>query len=469
MTESSNGRNGRLSGHPGRSGGHPGVATSVDRLPPHNLEAEMGVLAAALLDDATLHDTAFLKADDFYRGSHQVIWQAILDLYGAGVPLDPITLVEALTRAEQFEPVGGDEYLSVVLASTPHAANARYHAQIVEQKSLQRKMIAAATAILRDGYGGQMTAEQVIEAGEKAVLAVGAGRLGQEPVSAASAVDAVFARLDTRRGGVSGLRTGWPSLDRMTDGLQPGSLIIVGGRPSMGKTLIGGNVLAHACLEHGTRGVFISLEMNREEIAERLLISESDVPAAKLRDPQRLLQPADRARMADAYTRIHAADLVIDDNPTRSVSQIASLCRRRKARTGVDLVVVDYLQLIAPAADGDTRQEQVALMTRGLKNLARELHVPMIVMCQLNRKVEERAGSRPTMADLRESGAIENDADLILLIHRPEYYNATDRPGEADLIVAKHRNGPTGVIKLRFEKEFCRFKELDDEPDLGAF
>jgi replicative DNA helicase len=446
-----------------------------DRLPPQNLEAEQGVLGSILLDNEVLHEVVgLLKVEDFYRDSHQVLFRAIRDLYDQGKGIDSIILKEELIRRGELDKVGGAEAFAEILGSIPHAANAKYYAEIVRQKAIIRSLIEAANEILRDGYSNTFTADELLEASEQRVFAIAEEQVTGETIEVSDiiteAMDRIVARSEAKHP-VSGVATGFYDLDDITSGFQPEQLIILAARPSMGKTALALNICEHVAVDRGKCVLFVSLEMGKFELVERLLCARSKLDGHKLRSGQHL-GTRELALLGRGYEDLRPAPLLIDDTPTRNMLQITANARRLKLRRELALVVVDYIQLIDAEESRDSRQEQIAKISRRLKALARDLKVPVIALSQLNRAVESREDRRPRMADLRESGAIEQDADLVLLLHRPEYYDPNDQPGVAELIVAKNRNGATGTIKLAFLKNFMRFENLAavaDPIDTGPF
>jgi replicative DNA helicase len=460
---------------PARGDGPPGLA---DRLPPQNLEAEQGVLGSILLDNDVLHDVVGqLIVEDFYRDAHQVLYRAIRDLYDLGKAIDAITLADELTRRDQLESIGGEDYLAEVINSVPHAANAKFYAQIVRQKSVSRQLIESANEILRDGYSNNFTAEQLLEAAERRVFAIAEDQTKGDTVELKDIVVKAMDRIGERASEhhpITGIASGFFDLDDMIGGFQPEQLIILAARPSMGKTALALNICDFAAFELKNPVLFVSLEMGEIELAERLLCARSRVDGHKLRTGQNL-GTREMTLLGKAYAELGTSPspVFIDDTPARNMLQITANSRRLKLRKDLRLIFVDYIQLIDSDESRDSRQEQIAKISRRLKTLARELKVPVIALSQLNRAVESREDRRPRMADLRESGAIEQDADIVLLLHRPEYYDPNDQPGVAELIVAKNRNGATGSVKLTFLKNFTRFENLSHiaEPliDGGTF
>ena len=447
----------------------------ADRLPPQNLEAEQGVLGSVLLDNDVLHDVIpILKVEDFYRDTHQILYRTIRDLYDLGKPVDVLTLAEELSRRDELKAVGGDEALAQLVGSVPHAANAKYYAQIVRQKSISRELIECANEILRDGYSNNFTAEQLLETAEQRVFDIAEDQSRGDTVElkdvVTEAMDRIAARSESRHP-VSGVASGYFELDDITGGFQPAQLVIIAARPSMGKTALALNVCDHASVTLKTPVLFVSLEMGRLELAERLLCARSRVDGHKLRTGQNL-GTREMTLLGKGYDELRNSPLFIDETPARNMLQITANARRLRLRQKLGLIVVDYIQLVDSDESRDSRQEQIAKISRRLKTLARQLHVPVIALSQLNRAVENREDRRPRMADLRESGAIEQDADLVLLLHRPEYYDQNDQPGIAELIIAKNRNGATGTVKLTFLKHITRFENLatiSDPIDDGSF
>jgi replicative DNA helicase len=454
----------RTANGPGRNPTSESGALS-DRLPPQHLEAERGVLGSILLDNEVMHDiVVFLRAEDFYRDAHQVIFAAIRDLYDKNKGIDAVTLVEELKLRGQFEQIGGDDTLTEIVSSVPHAANGKYYAEIVKQKATNRQLIEGATEIIRDGYSNQFTAQELLDSAERKIFAIAEDQIRGETLGiedvVKQAMDQIVVRAESGGHAVTGLATGFFDLDEMTGGFHPGQLIIVAARPSMGKTALALNIVDHAGVNLNMPVLFVSLEMGYLEIGERLLCSRSRVDGDKLRRGLGLGMEQMK-KLGQAYSEMcKSGKIFIDDTPARNMMQIAASARRIKRRSRISLLVVDYIQLVDSDDTRDSRQEQIAKISRRLKTLARELQVPIVALSQLNRAVESREDKRPRMADLRESGAIEQDADMVLLLHRPEYYDNNDQPGVAELIVAKNRNGPTGTVKLAFLKNLTRFENL---------
>lgn len=421
--------------------------------------------------------TVFLDDTDFYREAHAELYRTVGVLRDAGRPADAITVLDELSLRGTLESVGGQEYLAEILTAVPSAANALHYGQIVKQKSVARQLLSASAETTAEVESGSMTAEQLLDRATSRVYDLsarnGGGRTNLIHVAVARQLDRA-----ENPPGVTGLTTGWASLDDVTSGFQPGELIILAGRPGMCKTSAAHNMIEWVSLTHGRPTLLVSLEMDEASVAQRFITMRTGVTSLKLRDP-RLLTDSDKDLMRRHCPDLLTMPLYVDDSTTRTVDQVAANARRVSslaARThGAPLaaVVVDYLQLVSPSDEKDLRQEQVAKVSRRLKTLARDLGLPVVCLSQLNRKVEDREDRRPRMADLRESGAIENDADLVILLHRPEYYDADDQPGVAELIVAKSRNGATGTVKLLWDGPRYRLRDIPHHgggaPDPAVF
>ncbi len=464
--------------HPG-NGRNGGTTAADDRLPPQNLEAELGVLGGVLLDNQVLHEVVMLlKPEHFYRDNHQLIYRTVRELYDASQPIDAIILTDELRRRGIFDKIGGEETIDQILEVSrglPHAANTLHYAGIVLEKSVTRDIIETGHELLRDGYSNTMSAEELLEAAERRIFRIAEERASGETVDLRDVVLKAMERIALRteeRHPITGVASGLFDLDDITGGFQGSQLVILAARPSMGKTALALNLCEHAALETNAGVLFISLEMAQLEIAERFLCARSRVSGDKLRKGTGI-GSKEMAVLSRSYEELKQAPVFIDDSPTRNMMQITANARRHKRRHNIGLVVVDYIQLIEPESNDsrDSRQEQIAKISRRLKALARELDVPVLALSQLNRAVETREDRRPRMADLRESGAIEQDADIVLLLHRPEYYDPNDSPGIAELIVAKNRNGRTDSVKMTFLKNYMRFENLAATSgiDVGTF
>ncbi len=432
-------------------------------MPPHDLQAEESLLGAMLLSrDAITAAVEHCKASDFYRPAHGHIFDAVCSLYAQGEPADPVTVADELRRADLLEAVGGAAELLALQANTPAIANASRYAKIVEDLALLRKLIAVASEIAELGYSVPEDVVATLDQAEALVFQVAEHRVTDSlkplrELLAASLdhLEALYERGDS----ITGVPTGYTDLDEQLSGLQPSALVIVGARPSMGKTSFALGLAAHAAIEKRLPVLFFSLEMNHLEITQRLLCSEARVDSSRIRNGR--LHEADWPKIVHAIGRLGEAPLYIDDNPNLTVMEIRAKARRLKSREGLGLVVVDYLQLMSGRDAAENRQVEVSEISRGLKILARELGVPVVALSQLSRNLEARADKRPVLADLRESGSLEQDADVVLFIYRDEIYNK-DSPdkGTAEVIIAKHRNGPTGVAQLAFLDHYTRFANM---------
>jgi len=437
----------------------------AQRLPPQNLEAEVSVLGGVLLDNEALSRALeVIKEGDFYRESHRKIFSAILDLYEKSEPVDLITLAEALKKRETLEEVGGIEYLNSLVNSVPTAANISYYAKIVKEKAILRKLINRATDIVSQVYGSPGSVDDFLDHAERSIFEISEDRVRPSFYSLKEIIKSSFKtieRLYEKRQLITGVPTGFNKLDELTSGLQPAELIIVAGRPSMGKTALALNIATHAAVEGGVASAIFSLEMAKEQLALRMLCSEAKVDAHRLRGG--FLSESDWPKLTRAAGALSEAPIFIDDTPGISALEMRAKSRRMKAEHNMGLVVVDYLQLMRGRADSDTREQEISDISRSLKALAKELSVPVIALSQLNRRVEERGDKRPQLADLRESGAIEQDADVIIFLYRDEVYNKSeDNPnkGKAEIIIGKQRNGPTGQFELAFLDKFTCFENL---------
>lgn len=430
------------------------------QLPPQNLEVERAFLGSVLIDPSTLDEVIpIVQPDDLWRDRHQEIWRAIVALYEAGHPIDGLTVGDELRSRGQWRGHDDETELSEIIASVPHAANCRYYADLIRGISDRRAVIAAANRVIRSGYANEGTSAELIETAEREIFAIHDRRAQSDVGTIGDAATIALARIEERRSGASGLASPWTELDRKLDGFQPGMFYIIAARPSMGKTALAGNILDWVTLSQRVPALFVSLEMGKAEIAERFLCTRSGVSNMAMRDPNSLT-PDLVARIGAAYGELKSAPLWIDDTPVRSMLDITAVARRYKSRHGLGLIVVDYIQLVAPADPKDMRQEQIAQISARLKTLAREMKIPVVALAQLNRKVEERDSKVPRMSDLRESGAMEQDADVVMLLHRPSYYKPDDEPGIAHLIVGKNRNGPTGTVSLAWRHDIGRFDSL---------
>jgi replicative DNA helicase len=435
----------------------------VDRLPPHNLEAEQSLLGSLLIDrDAIIKVATTIKQDDFYSGANGTIYQAIVDLYNRREPTDFVTLTDELTRQERLDQVGGVAYLTSLLNIVPTAVHVEYYGKIVERTATLRRLIDAGATIVSIGYRDGVDTEEALDAAERAIFDVSQRRSTKDFQSLADVLDRFFDQIDymqQHRGEVVGVPSGFADLDQLTGGMQKSDLIIVAARPSVGKTAFALGMAYGAAVQHAkTVGVF-SLEMAAEQIVQRLLATETGVDSHRLRLGQ--IDDNEWDRISRAFGRLSEAKIYIDDSAGLNVMEVRSKARRLQAEHGLDLLIVDYLQLMY-ARRSENRVQEISEISRGLKSLARELNIPVIALSQLSRAVESRADHRPMLSDLRESGSIEQDADIVMFIYRDEVYDPnTEKKGIAEIIVAKHRNGPVGSINLRFFERTARFADLE--------
>lgn len=434
------------------------------RVPPQNLEAEQSVLGAILLDNASIAKAMeALSEENFYRTAHRKIYLGMLELSEQGEVIDQITLTERLQTNGQLEAVGGAAYLAELVQSIPTAANMRYHCKVVRDKALLRGLIATSTDVITRGYDGTASVDELLDFAERTVFGLAQGKLGRSftPLSHVikESLDLVD-RLSKRQERVTGVPTGYYDLDDVTAGLQPSDLVVIAGRPSMGKTSLALGIAQHASIHaHASVGIF-SLEMSNAQLVLRMLSSEAHVDSHALRTGR--LQKEDWWRLAEAAGRLEQARIFIDDSGGLTVQQMRGKARRLKAEYGLDLLIVDYLQLMQGRSDAESRQQEISDISRSLKALAKELNVPVVALSQLSRAVENRKPPIPMLADLRESGAIEQDADLVVFIYREEVYDPnSEKKGIADILIRKHRNGPTGERQLFFHEKFAKFESLE--------
>jgi replicative DNA helicase len=449
------------------------TAEILDRQPPSDREAEMGVLGSLLLVPELCDEVALiLRPEDFYGDANQTIFRQMLALHEEGKRIDAVLLRSRLKQAGQFDDVGGDAYLAELARAVPTASNAEHYARIVQNKSIVRNVIAASTAILKEAYDDAHQPRDLLNRAEEKIFAIHDDRWAGAVVDMRKLMEEALDRIDARaKGQHIGLETGFADLDGLTGGLHAGELIILAARPSMGKTALALNIADYVAVERNVCTLIVSLEMSRLELGQRMLCSRSEIRSTKFRIG--MLSPPDMRQLMEAQAPLSQAPLFIDDTPARNITEIAATARRLKRKHNLGLIVIDYLQLIEPDYPKDPRQEQVARMARRLKTMARELKIPVLCLAQLNRQAEQRGEHRPALSHLRESGAIEQDADVVMFIHRDEYYLSPDErekeenqhlKGQAKIIVAKQRNGPTGDVTLHWFQEFTRFKNAAQRP-----
>ncbi len=453
-----------------------GTSRSPDQLPPHNLEAERAVLGAILLNPELINSALeHLVADDFFQEAHRVVFQAMAVLYEQDRTVDIIGIKDYLSRLNLIDKAGGVEYLAELLDAVPTTGNIDYHCRLVFDKALLRRLIASATTMIAQAYQEVDPTPVILEQAEHELLELSQRRLKGSLAPINQLIGPTFeslSRLFDQRQLITGLETGFPDLDKLTSGLHPGELIVVAARPSIGKTTFGMNVLHHVAMKLNRPVAVFSLEMSAEQLVTRLLCAEAQVDGQKLRSG--FLSKKEWPDVTKAVGRLAHAPIYIDDSPAATVYEIRSKARRLKAGSGLDLIMIDYLQLIQARTHYDSRQQEISSISNALKSLAKELALPVIALAQLSREVEKRPGKKPQLADLRESGAIEQDADVVAFLHRPEFYgiptieiDGREEPseGRAQLIIGKQRNGPTGVVNMAFLRNLMQFKPLlSDSP-----
>ena len=458
------------------------MAAAVDKIPPQNLEAEMSALGSMMIERSALEKgLEILRPEDFYRPAHQEVFDALSSLSERDEPVDLITVQEALRKRGKLDECGGTEYLMALVDSVPTAANLEHYAKIVEQKSILRKLISAGTAIIGLAQNEDEQIDSVTDRAEQLVFGVAHRRIGEYFRPITPLVMQTWEWIDKRyhdKGETSGIATGFTKLDHMTSGLQPSDLVIIAGRPSMGKTALALDIAVNAACKAKETVAIFSIEMSAEQLVQRMVCAAARANAHRLRTGY--FQDEEWNRLAKASSDLWDAPIYIDDTTDITALGMRAKCRRLKAEHGLGLVVVDYLQLMRSRKDMDNRQQEISEIVRSLKGLARELKVPVVAMSQLSRAPERREDRRPMLSDLRESGSIEAEADLVALLFRPDYYVVKEvddtesvrgkdgvgfDPEErnietTEIIIAKHRNGPTGTVKLGFVREFAAFENL---------
>ncbi len=416
-----------------------------------------------LLDkEALLRVLDILQPEDFYKDSHRLIFESIVELFEEDQACDIVTLVAKLRQKNQLEAVGGIDYLTQLVNIVPTAANAEYYAHIVEEKSIFRSVINLCTRIIRESYDGGLDAKELLDRAQNWILQLSQKKIRYDFVPLKAIINEAFDRIEElyhRDEHVTGIPSGFVDLDLITAGFQPSDFVVVAARPGMGKTSLCLNVAQYVGTKKNIPVAIFSLEMSKDQIAQRMLCSEARIDAAKVR--KGFIAEREWPELAKAAGRLAEANIFIDDTPSISVLELRAKARRLKAERDLGLVIVDYLQLMRGYQRSENRQQEISEISRSLKAMARELNVPVIAVSQLSRAVEQRTPKRPQLSDLRESGAIEQDADLVLLIYREDYYNPnTSKKGIAEIIVAKQRNGPIGTVELMFQKDYARFENL---------
>jgi replicative DNA helicase len=451
------------------AGGPVAVLDARDR--PANVDAERAVLGSIMLKPDVCDDVVLIvRPEDFSDESHQVLYRHLLELHSSGKRIDATIVVERLRTQGDFDRIGGAATLADVVQAVPHAAHATHYATIVRDKSLLRSLIDAGTDILREAYDAADEPRQLLARAEERIFSILEERSSADAKPILTVLEDVMARMDARmkhEHTIGGVETGFTDLDSLCGGLHNSELVILAARPSMGKTAFAMNIAEHVAIDLRQPVLFVSLEMAALELADRLLCSAAQVNGHRLRNGT--ISQEDRRRLVQKATEIGNAPLYIDDSPSRTLTEIAAVARRRKRKDGLAMIVIDYLQLIEPDNPRDPRQEQVARIARRLKGMSREFDIPVLCLAQLNRQAEVSRDNRPRLNHLRESGAIEQDADVVMFVHREEYYQTTDEDrervrGQAEIIIAKQRNGPIGDVKLLWQHDFTRFVNLEHRP-----
>ncbi len=440
----------------------------AERTLPHNLEAEKSVLGAILINNQAFNQAAeVIDSQDFFRDAHRRIFEKMVGLTDRNQPVDFVTLTDELTRSGELEEVGGPAYVSALTDGVPRSANVEYYARIVKEKSTLRRLIQASNEVLVRAYDAEEDADDLLDEAERTIFSIAEGRMRSGFVKLSELVDGGYAMLEqlqASRGLVTGVPSGFVELDEMTSGFQKSDLVIVAARPAMGKTSFVMNIALNAALEAGKSVGVFSLEMSKEQLFLRMLTSEARVDAHRFRGG--FLGEQDYERLNGAFARLHDAKVFIDDTASAGILEMRAKSRRLKLEHGLDMLVIDYLQLMQGRGRFDNRQQELASISRSLKILAKELEIPILALSQLSRATETRSDHRPQLSDLRESGALEQDADVVMFIYREEVYAASDedrRPeveGMAEIIIGKQRNGPIGSVPLAFLKQYTRFENL---------
>jgi len=439
---------------------------SMYKIPPQNIEAEQSLLGGILLENNAINKVLeVIGENDFYRESHRKIFAGILELYEKNRPADLITVTDLLKNKGLLEEIGGAYYLASLVDNVPSAANIVYYARIVKEKSILRTLINAATDIITEGYNNPSNIDNFLDEAERRIFEISENRVKPSFFHIKELIKESFKFIEKRyerKELITGIPTGFIDIDNLTSGLQPSDLVIIAGRPSMGKTAFSLNIAQNAAIRNNIPVAIFSLEMSKEQLVLRMLSSEAKIEGSRLR--KGFLSERDWTRLTNAAGLLSEAPIFIDDTPAISILELRAKSRRLKGEHNIKLIILDYLQLMKGPKNVDSREKEISEISRSLKALAKELNIPVIALSQLSRKVEERRGNRPQLTDLRESGAIEQDADLILFLYRDEVYNRdTEDSGIAEVIIGKQRNGPIGIVKLTFLSEYTKFDNLARE------
>lgn len=433
------------------------------RVPPHNIEAEQAVLGAILLDNDVITDVVeLLKPEDFYRESHSIIYRTILELYDKNQPVDLITVTDELNQRKLLDKVGGAAYLTSLVAGVTSISNVQHYCKIIEEKAVMRRLIVASSEIMDAGYSESDDVEGILDIAEQKIFDIAQSRNRQPFTPIKDILIETIDRIDElykNKGKIIGLPSGFVDLDMKTSGFQPSDLILIAARPSMGKTAMAMNIVEYVAIKQKVPVMVFSLEMSKQQLTQRLLCSLSMVDSHKLRMGD--LTEEDWPKLAAAVGILSEAPIYIDDTPAITTMEMRAKCRRLKLEKGLGLVVIDYLQLMQSNKKAESRQQEVSEISRSLKALAREIDVPVIALSQLSRAPETRSDHRPMLSDLRESGSIEQDADIVMFLYRDDYYNPeTDKKNIAEVIIAKQRNGPTGTVELAWLGQYTKFANI---------
>lgn len=439
------------------------VDSYLEKMPPQNLEAEMAVLGSMLIEEHAIADAIeLLDVNSFYNDSNRKVFEGILKLYSENKAADIVTLIEELKRTRDLDGVGGVSYVTGLTTTVPTAANIKHYAHIVKEKAILRNLISAATNIISESYDSHGDVERILDKAERTIFEISTNKIDSNFAPIKEVIKDSIETIDTlyqKKAHVTGIATGFSDFDSLTAGLHPSDLIVFAGRPSMGKSAFIASIAEHVGVNEKVPLVIFSLEMSKEQLVQRMLCSHARVNAHNVRTG--FLSQSDWPRLTNAAGKLSEAPIFIDDTAGLSVMELRAKSRRLKSQHNIQLIMVDYLQLMQGLPGSENRQQEISEISRSLKALARELNVPLIAVSQLSRAVESRQDHRPQLSDLRESGAIEQDADLVGLLLREEYYNPTEENrGITEIIIGKQRNGPVGSLKLTFIKEYARFENL---------
>lgn len=435
----------------------------MERIPPHNLEAEKSVIGAAMLDKEVVFDVLeVVRAEDFYSKANREIFTVITDLQRSSTPVDVLTVTDELKKRKMLEAVGGRVYVAQLSADVPSVSNAVEYAKIVAEKAVLRRLIGTADEIAKKGYEESENTLDILEYAEKGIFEIAKSKQHSEMAKISEIILTNFEEISVRsqsQGGITGVPSGLIDLDRKLSGFQKSDMVVLAARPSMGKTAFALNVALNAALKADAKVLIFSLEMAKEQLSQRLLSMEARVESQKMSTGD--VDMSDWDKMSAALDSFNKMSIYIDDTPGIKIMEIKNKCRRMKAETGLDMIILDYLQLMEGEKRSDNRQQEITSLSRGMKLLAREMECPVIVLSQLSRAPDQRENHRPVLSDLRESGAIEQDADVVLFLYRDEVYNEeTEKPGICEVIVAKHRNGPIGTVEVGWQGKYTRFVNL---------